>query len=1773
MCTDFALALCAAAVATQSTPAKPEVAEQDWPVTFRTKRLSDAFLCEGASFGDFDRDGQGDVVSGPYWYEGPDFAKRHEIAEPIAYDPLGYSKNFFAFPYDFDRDGWLDVFFVGFPGERAWWARNPQGATQRWVEHDVFAAVDNESPWFIDVTGDGQPELVCISGGAWGYATFDAKEPAKPWRFHAVSPDLGLQRFTHGLGVGDLNGDGRPDLIERTGWWEQPAALDGDPPWKKHEFLFSAGHGGAQMLVDDVDGDGDADVISSLNAHAWGLSWFEQVQEDGAITFVEHRLMNEPADPHPDGFCFSELHALAQADVDGDGLEDFVTGKRFWAHGPTGSPGAGDPAVLVWWQLVREGGAKAGTSGAATFVPHLIHDDSGVGVQVVAGDVNGDGACDVVVGNKKGTFVTLQNKRAIDRLGGFIEQKAQEQGVKVDDAPPSRHPGRGDGELPRGLDGQPLNTDFESGDLRDWTAEGDAFAGQPIRGDSPARRRREKSLHEGEFWIGGYELHGDDRKGALVSAPFRVTRPWASFLVGGGGHLTTAVELLRDGETRPFFRCFGANFESLQPIVVDLSREAGKVIRIRVNDAQQGHWGHVNFDDFRLHERRPEIARPAGVPMILEPDPPIADGLAPRDAAAAMSVPPGFEVDLIAAEPDLHQPIALCVDSKGRLWVVEAHSYPQREPEGQGKDSILVFEDRDADGSFETRTEFMKGLNLVSGIEVGFGGVFVGAAPWLLFVPDADDDLVPDGAPEILLDGWHWEDTHETLNAFAWGPDGWLYGCHGVFTHSRVGKPGTPDEQREALNAAIWRWHPQAREFEVFCHGTSNPWGLDWNDVGEAFCTACVIPHLFHVVPGARYIRQAGSHFNRFTWVEIDTIADHPHYPGNDPWAANGRSHSFGGGHAHCGALVYLGDQFPAEYRGSILMGNIHGNRINRDLLEPSGSSYVGRHAPDFLLANDRWFRHIASRLGPDGSIFLIDWYDRQACHHTDEQIWNRGNGRMYRARFAGADTTAQSVPANLPAAGESALVRRQLSANDWWVRRSRVELQHRGLSAEGVTMAEDLFRLHADETRRLRGLWLLHACAKLRPGLAIERARADPSPHVRGWIVRLLAEDRALDDAEHALFEELALGDPSPVVRREIASALQRVPLERRAGPLAALLAHGEDAGDRNLPALLWYALEPLVPADPQRALALLPGIALPQLRSLVVRRAAAEPACHAALAGHLALLRDPAAQRAALETMHAELAEQRGLKTPPGWPEAYARLKAQPETAAAALAVAIDFGDRSALPELRAEAARRGGDVAARRDAIAAMVRLKDPMAAATLLSLLDDRDVRREALRALASFDHPGTADAIVRAWARLDAVERRDALDTLAGRLESARALLGAVGAGTIARTDLPATVLRRLREHGDAGLDALIREHVGLVRDTPEEKRQRIEELKRALTPETLARADLEHGRALFAATCMKCHVLFGAGSRIAPDLTGANRGDLDYLLTNVLDPNQVIGKDYQVTNAFVNDGRIVSGILVRENEGAVTLQSENELVTLARADLQALKPSQVSLMPEGQIDLFPPEHVRDLFAYLQAGAQVPMRATEATLPYFFDGRSLAFWRGDAALFSVEDGEIVGRAPDGIERNAFLVSDLVLGDFALALEVRLAGDRGNSGIQFRSVPVGDDPLRFEMKGYQADIGPGWWGKLYEELGREILSDVSGEPFVVKDGWNRYEIVATGSRVRTSLNGRVTTDLDDPRGARRGRLALQIHSGGPTEVRFRKFELTLDPPPLPPIDAHE
>ncbi len=1889
---------------------------------FKTQELTGTYFSEGIAVGDINADGVNDIVYGPLWFEGPEFSRKHEIfpAEP---QPMQrYANHFFAWVYDFDQDGFQDVFTVGFPGTPAYVYENPGKGElttgEHWRRHEVIDWVSNESPQFSNIVGDQRPELVCTRDGFFGYATIDWDKPFSSWTFHAVSEQVAPSKFGHGLGIGDVNGDGRLDILHSRGWLQQPEQLSGR--WGPHQAKFGSA-GGAEIYAYDVDGDGDNDIITSEAAHDFGLSWYEQTNGSGEDRFQKHVILGDHPSDNKYGVLFSELHSVALADIDGDGLKDIVTGKTYWSHHKQ-SPMWDAGAVVYWFKLVRSGDS-------IDWVPMQIDANSGIGRQLTVADINQDGLLDVASGGMLGAHVMMHTQESVDRAtyeahlpkpysgprprnistaavrrGPAIEldaagrvpaaieaenlnakvtggtAKAQKMGgftgsvwsgasqlwwtgarpgdrltipldvlrdaptlelamtcardyavveVSLDGkplAPPidlynsdvistgllqfnapqltqgkheltieivganksavksymvgldfirflaeDQHVAAVDSIPPKSRDGRKLNLDFETGDLSDWHADGKAFTSQPIQGDTVHSRRNDMfSLHRGKYWIGGYEVAGDEPTGTLTSEKFVASHRYASFLIGGGSSDKTRVELWGASDSQPFYSARGRNAENLHRVVVDLRRVQDSEMFIRLVDESSGGWGHINFDHFRMHARRPGPITPAAV--VLAPDEYPHRGLDAQAAAAAMQVPEGFFVEVCAAEPDVKQPIAMALDDRGRVWIAEAYEYPQRAKGDTGRDRILVFEDTTGDGKLDSRKVFAEGLNLVSGLEVGFGGVWVGAAPYLMFFPDADGDDKADGPAQILLDGWGYQDTHETLNAFCWGPDGWLYGCHGVFTHSKVGKPGTPDSERTPINAGVWRYHPIEHTFEVFAHGTSNPWGVDFNEHGDAFVTACVIPHLFHMIPGARYHRQGGQHFNKHTYDDIKTIADHLHYLGATPHSGNGKSDEAGGGHAHAGALIYQGGAWPEEYNGKLLMNNIHGQRLNVDSLHRHGSGYVGSHQPDFLLTGDQASQILNMRYGPDGNVTFIDWYDMQACHRREVEVHDRSNGRIYKVSYG----EPRRVEVNLAEASDLELAEYCLSPNEWFVRHSRRILQERASVGEiaptALVRLRYLSREMIDPARRLRAAWALYCCQHWQSD-DFDKLLADPDQHVRGWAIRLQHQTlkASWNDADLDRLARIAAEDDSPVVRREIASLLTTLPVGQRWSIASALVAHGEDAADHNLPLLYWYAIEPLADEDADRALALALGAApgLERLGAFMLRRVAGSGESDAVerLTSALSKTEDPALRRSFIRALRTSLVGIRRAPMPPAWPETFAQISAgsDPALALEAAALGLTFGDKAAQKQLLAAVLDPQLSTAQRTGALSALSAANPEGLLDVVIPLADAQstayrsaphELRDSAIRSMASFDSQRVSEVLFKSYAEFSPSGRTAAIATLCSRAPWARELLNSIGAGQIPAQDLTADLARQLRYIDDPQLSKLLDTHWGAIRATGPEKQRLIADYKRLVADRSLAAPDTALGHAIFSKTCGRCHQLFGVGQALGPDLTGSNRTNLDYLLENIVDPSAVMAKEYQQTVIMTEDGQVVTGIVRSENQNAVVLQTAESEKAIPADEIAERKLSDQSMMPENQLQTFSEHEIRSLIAYLRSKTQTPIRATEENAASLI-APVPENWNGNPDLWTIRDDMIIGKS-EGLNHNEFLVSNVTASDFRISLEIQLVGNVGNSGIQFRSMARKDG----SVEGYQADVGAGWWGKLYEEHGRGLLWDTSGEAHVKNGEWNRYEIEAIGSKLKTWINGNLCVELDDPQGSADGIFAFQLHSGGPTTVRVRNLQLEIE-----------
>ncbi len=1735
--------------------------------------------------------------------------------------------------------------------------------------------------------GDEKPELVCTRDGFFGYATIDWTKPFEPWKFVAVSAQVTDKKFGHGLGIGDLNGDGRNDILHAKGWLEQPVSLSESAPWKSHTVSFSNAYGGAEMYAYDVDGDGDNDVITSLAAHDFGLAWYEQKKVDDERTFVRHDIMGKRPQDNRYGLVFSELHSVNLADIDGDGLKDIVTGKTYYSHHKQ-SPMWDKGAVVYYFKLVRDGKE-------VDWLPYRMAEDCGVGRQLGVTDLNGDKLPDLVLGGMKGAHVVLHKRANVTEeewkkaqpvrfeapeptpalsgkafeaeqltiasitggtaapqpMGGFsagkwsddsqlwwsggkpgdrveLEFSLQSEGtfdlkialtkavdygivqldldskklgepidlynrpaviatglldfgkhalkvgkhrlgIEIVGANPSAVQkfmagidlillGGSEGELPKDATGKVLNFDFEKGTLEDWKVEGIAFEGQPVAGDLVVARREDmRSQHQGKYWIGGFEKKGDREIGSLTSVPFKITKPFASFLLGGGPHRDTRVELVEVGSNKVLAQYYGRETENMRSVVVDLRMHQDKEIFIRIIDNVRTGWGHINFDNFRLHAEQPGILSASEVQIVADEYP--LKGVSGKQAAEAMKLPEGFRVMASATEPDVMQPIAMALDDRGRVWIAEAYEYPKRAAGDTGRDRILIFEDADGDGLLEKRKVFAEELNLVSGLEVGFGGVWVGAAPYLLFIPDKNGDDVPDGKPEILLDGWGYQDTHETLNAFIWGPDGWLYGCHGVFTHSKVGKPGTAEKDRQPINAGIWRYHPIKHVFEVFSHGTSNPWGVDFNDRGQAFCTACVIPHLYHMIQGARYERQAGTHFNPYTYDDIKTIADHRHYLGATPHSGNGKSDAAGGGHAHAGAMIYLGGKWPSVFRDQIFMNNIHGQRLNIDILKPNGSGYIGSHGPDFLLTGDQASQILNLRYGPDGQAWMIDWYDMQACHSNEANKHDRSNGRIYKIVYG----SLNPVSVDLTKKSDVELAEMTLSENDWYVRHGRRVLQERAvqrsIDAKAVERLKEITFTNPSETRRLRAAWAL-SCIGRFDDATCKRLLQDQSPYVRGWAIQLGNQlGLSLASVSPTALADLAKSDPSPVVRLYIASAAQFAKPADRWNLIEGLASHPEDAKDHNLPLMIWYAAEPLADVDADRALALglKVGTNIPTVRNLMLRKIGASRSKEsiATLIRALGKTNQTEVQLAFLDAIRTSLAGQRQAEAPAEWNALYERLSQSSDANVKlqAQALGVTFGSESALATVRQMVQTKTESSEKRSEALRSLLGAKDPKLGPVLRALLEDSDLRSLAISGLAQYSDSSTPDLLLRRYDSLSQADKRAALSTLSSRAEYAIALLQAIDAKKLGASDLTADLVRQMQFLNSPDVMKLLEKTWGTARETPAEKAKMIQEYKELVESKKGAKPDLSVGRAIFAKTCQQCHQLFGTGGKVGPDLTGSNRANLDYLLSNIVDPSAVMAKEYQPSILVLEDGRVVTGIVKSEDATSVTIQTADSKEILPKSEITRRQLSEKSMMPDDQLKAFNPMEVRSLMAYLANDRQVPLMATSANAGLLFNGKDLTGWQGNPELWSVQQGQIVGKS-NGLKQNEFLVSDMSAKDFRLKLEIQLVGNAGNSGIQFRSKRTDHG-----VQGYQADVGAGWWGKLYEEEGRALLWDRSGEAHVKNGEWNTYEILAMGDQIQTWINGKLCVDLNDAKGAKNGIFAFQLHSGGPTEVRIRNIQL--------------
>ncbi len=977
-------------------------------------------------------------------------------------------------------------------------------------------------------------------------------------------------------------------------------------------------------------------------------------------------------------------------------------------------------------------------------------------------------------------------------------------------------------------------------------------------------------------------------------------------------------------------------------------------------------------------------------------DKPPGPPLSPQAAIDKMTVPEGFTVELVAAEPDVVNPVGMAIDERGRFWVTESFEYPRREP-GPGRDRVKILEDTNGDGQVDKVTVFAEGLNIPSGIAVGHGGVWVANAPDILFMQDTDGDGKADKV-ETIVTGFGRTDTHELPNSLTWGPDGWLYGLNGVFNYCDV-KYAKENPNYDAkhpgwkFTCALFRIHPRTREFQLFAEGTSNPWGVAWNDNGEPFLSACVIDHLWHLTETGYYHRQGGP-YPPHTW-KIESIVKHTHQLA-----------------AYCGIHYYDADAYPDAFRGKLYMGNIHGGCINIDALRRDGSTYFGTPEPDFLTANDVWFMPVVQKTGPDGCLYILDWYDRYHCYqdaNADPAGIDRGHGRLYRVRYK--DTPHTPAGFDLGSESDERLIERLHQHNDfirWTAQRLLAERSNPDTRAQLEQLA---LNNEADRQTRLFALWTVQSMHR-EPGRELDGGfvkalRNDRDPTLRAWGVRFGGNDSldawkagsVAESAERQVYElvDWAVGDESPDVRLQgliLAGRHARTvkPSVNYGELIAKAVITAQD--DKLLPRIAWANLLSVLDRHAHEAVgfATTPKIAdgpggreiVPRLVqwmlaqdafdapaiAKVIEFHAAQPGGNPDVAGAcLAILADGVQNK----TLAGEKLRAIKLAISPLMQTVLRRdSKAAPYYWTAMLAAS--WNDPLGLQAVRAMLTDARS---AQHDRVAAMTALISAGEEELLLKtvdeiLTDDKTpvaFRGTILATLGRLNAPLVADVVLGHFAKLEPELKPQAIELLTQRKAWSMKLLAAIGEKTLDANALNLNQVRRMLAGGDPEIAELVAKHWGTVREGRSPQRDKVmAEMKQLIRSKE---GDPFAGENIYMRVCGQCHKMHGQGQEVGPDITLNGRSSFEQLLSNVFDPSLVIGASYQSHTVVTDEGRILNGLLVEDTPERITLKVQGgKLETIPKAAIEISKKSELSLMPEELEKQINAEEMIDLFAYI-----------------------------------------------------------------------------------------------------------------------------------------------------------------------------------------------------------
>lgn len=953
---------------------------------------------------------------------------------------------------------------------------------------------------------------------------------------------------------------------------------------------------------------------------------------------------------------------------------------------------------------------------------------------------------------------------------------------------------------------------------------------------------------------------------------------------------------------------------------------------------------------------------------------PPGPALSPQEAMEKMQVPPGFHVELVASEPDLVNPVAMTFDERGRVWVTESLEYPRLSP-GPGQDRIKILEDTDHDGRMDTVKVFAEGLNIPSGIAIGHGGVWVANAPDILLLRDTNGDDRADQT-EVVVTGFGRDDTHELPNSLTWGPDGWLYGLNGVFNRSQVRDPVSGKDYR--FTCALFRIHPRTHEFQIFCEGTSNPWGIAWNSSGDAFVSACVIDHLWHLAETAYYHRQGGP-YPPFTW-KAESIVRHKHQQA-----------------AYCGITCFDSDAYPAEYRNLLMMGNIHGGCINAERLEEFGATYTAKPTEDFLTANDAWFMPVVQKTGPDGCLWILDWYDRYHCYQDarrDSEGLDRLKGRLYRVRH---EQSPKPSPFDLNQESDDQLMERLRSENVFFRESAQRILAERNNAATNERLLK--LALNPDERirTRLHSFWTRISAAPLNDA-ELETVLKVNDPDLRSWAVRTAGNQQVSSAMIRKLIAERA-DDPHPRVRLQVAVAARKLNIENMIPVLTRILFLSED--DPLTPRVIWQNLHHTLEhstaefsaALEQNRQSISPSVAsqnavypkavldlLPRAADRIL--AAEKPSPAAVVQLVRALLKSVAAADAGNRCLQmlterirsGELNGDQLTEIRQSLNDDLDELRVQgPETPffISAVELAAASGNADAVSQAIQEIARTESHA----DKLRLLNSVITAGSAESLnigLSLLKtDAPVsfQHSVVQAIARIRSDQITPTLIRLLTELPPEVQPTLMESVSDRADSSLALMKVIASGKIPASVMNANQARKMLNRKNPELTDLVHRHWGTVQNDRDPARAEL--ISRMRNTLRTANGSALNGQAVFRRVCGQCHRIYGQGAEVGPDITRNGRASFEQLLSSVFDPSLVIGASYQAQTVITRDGRIVTGLPVEDSPARIVLRVQGDKQEIiARENVEESVRSPLSLMPEGLEKQLTPEELHDLFAFL-----------------------------------------------------------------------------------------------------------------------------------------------------------------------------------------------------------